>query len=276
MANNQEVAHSFAYGNDEKGSNFYSEENGTLLYSYSSLMARKFNDLILVSEDIATYSNTSQKHHSHFYRACNHWDIVYVSELDKYGKLEDFLNQQELNIVNNKLIELYNKQKRARTRDYGWEIKNQLEKGNAILEHGKIDKRSSIYKQFMNILHCNDLDTILENAEKSKKLEKQRIAKARYQRNKEYFERWTGVKCPYKPTELNDYNYLRINGDTLQTNGGVSVDLKEASILYKAYKSNKNVVGQKIGYYTILKANKNVVQIGCHNIMAKELDRVLG
>ena len=276
MANNQQVAHSFAYGNDENGSNFYSEENGTLLYSYSSLMARKFNDLILVSEDIATYSNTSQKHHSHFYRACNHWDIVYVSELDKYGKLEDFLDQRELNIVNNKLIELHKKQSRARTRDYSPEIQKQLTKGSMCLKYGKIDKRSKVYKIFMDFKNGINPEELIQKSIEEEKKQNKLIAKQKFQTKVKQFEKFTGVKCPYtKPTDLN-YNWIKIDEDKLRTNSWVAVPLDDARKLYRAFKSGIKVVGQKIDHYTILDANKDLVQIGCHKILVKELDRVLG
>ena len=276
MSNNSSVAHSFAYGQNDKGSNFYSEENGTLLYSYSSLMARKFGGLILVDEHIANYSTTSQKHHSHFRSACNHMDIVYVSQLSKYGKLDEFLNQRELNMVNEELIELHKKQKRARVRDYSPEIQEQLTKGSMCLKYGKIDKRSKVYKIFMDFKNEVSPEEIIQKSIEEEKKRNKQIAKQNFENKIKQFEKFTKVKCPYtKPTDLN-YNWLRIEDDKLKTNSWVSVPLDEARTLYIAFKRGIKVVGQKIDHYTILSANKELVQIGCHKILVKELDRVLG
>jgi hypothetical protein len=274
--NNSQVAHNFAYGKDGNGSNFYSEYSGTLLYSYSSLMARKFGSIILVDKYIANYSNTSQRHHSHLYRACNHMDIIYVSELDKYGRLEEFLNQRELNLVNNSLIELYKKQQRARKRDYSYEINKELYKGSMCLCYGKIDKRSKVYKIFMDFKNGINPEELIQKSIEEEKKRNKLIAKQQFKNKVEQFERFTKVKCPYtKPTDL-QYNWIRIEEDKLKTNSWVSVPLDEAIKLYRAFKKGIKVVGQKIDHYTILSANKDLVQIGCHKILVKELDRVLG
>jgi hypothetical protein len=273
--NNREVAHNFAYGLNANGSNFYSKEDGTLLYSYSSLLARKFGSLILVDEGTATYSITSQKHHSNFLHACNHWDIIYVSELDKYSNLDSFLDQKELLIVVNELIRLSKLQLRARTRDYSYEIESQITKGNYILEYGKIDKRKQSYKMFIDFKNGVNTEELIQKSIEEEKARNKKIAKEKFESNKKRFEDFTGVKCPYKAEEL-QYNWLKIEGDKLKTNSWVTVPLNEALLLYKAYKSGRDIVGKKIDYYTVLKANKKEVKIGCHNILTKELDRVLG
>lgn len=57
---NSEVAIAFIQGRHALGSNFKSE-NGKL-YSYSSVLAEWRNGIIIVYEDIATFSNTSKRH----------------------------------------------------------------------------------------------------------------------------------------------------------------------------------------------------------------------
>lgn len=275
--NNQQVAHSFAYGQNGKGSNFYSERDGTLLYSYSSLLARKFeNGIILIDERIANYSNTSIRHNSHLIRAIHHMEYYYVSSLDSYCKLEEFFNIHELDLVNKEIIELYKKQKRARKSDYSQQIRTKLCEGSAIIKYGSVDKRSSVYKTFQRLYDGTNADELIEASIIAEKKQKELHAKKLFENNKIKYFNFTGVMPTYSASELQGYNWLKIEGENLKTSGHVTVDLQEAKVLYKAYKSGKKVIGENIGYYTILKANDKEVQIGCHHILTKELDRVLG
>jgi len=278
--NNRQVAHSFVYGNSGVGSNFSTD--GRTLYSYSSIMARKYHkngkDIILVSDRIRKYSNTSQKHHGHLVASFNPTDeVIYIDEISN-GYIEDVLTLDMFKIKLNELIELYKKQSRARKTDYSYWINRELKELELFIKYSKIDKRSSTYKTYLKIIEDKEnIAEITNKAIESEKKEKKRIAKANFEANKKRFEKFTKTKCPYsKPSDISDYNWLKIEDNYLKTNSHIKVDLESAKSLYKLYKWGKNIVGCMIGQYTILKANKELVQIGCHKILPKELDRVLG
>jgi hypothetical protein len=60
---NQEVALKFINGIDAKGSNL--ESRNGVLYSYTSILAKWQNGVIVVDSHIANYSMTSKKHWYH-------------------------------------------------------------------------------------------------------------------------------------------------------------------------------------------------------------------
>ena len=278
MSNNRAVAHSFAYGNNDKGSNFYSESYGNLLYSYGSLLARKFeNGIILISEPISRYSNSSQKHHSHLIHAINHREYYYVNDLSGYGKLEEFFNDKELDRTCKDILDLYIKQSRARKTDYSFQIKKELDKCEAIIKYGKIDKRQKPYKKYVDIRKgIKSINQLVEDGIKAEKNRKTLEAKRKFTANKKRYTNFTGIEWDGTATELANYNHLIISGEEILTDSHARVGLNEAKVLYKAWSKGKDIVGQKIGYYTVLKANKKEVKIGCHLLLGKELHKVLG
>lgn len=52
---------------------------------------------------------------------------------------------------------------------------------------------------------------------------------------------------------------------------GCTAPLKEAKVLLHAYASGKNIHGKPAGSYTIVSANKNEVQVGCHHFSGEYL-----
>ena len=75
-----------------------------------------------------------------------------------------------------------------------------------------------------------------------------------------------------------NYNsvYLKVIEDKLYTSNSITVNIMEAITLYKAYLAGKNILNARLGHYTVVKASKTSVTIGCTTISAVELNRVLG
>lgn len=59
--------------------------------------------------------------------------------------------------------------------------------------------------------------------------------------------------------------------DTCVSLRNCSVPLREAKVLLHAYASGKNLHGKMAGSYTIVSANKNEVQVGCHHFSGEYL-----
>jgi len=90
--------------------------------------------------------------------------------------------------------------------------------------------------------------------------EKEKAAKlAKFKEDIEKFEAY----------ELNyiNFDWIRISQDglTIQSSQGVSVDIEEAKLLYKLIEANRDIIGHKIGGYTVISKN-GTLQIGCHHI----------
>ena len=272
--NNSNVAHTFAYRKDGKGSSFESRNN--ILWSYDSVLAVKRDDnVIVVSNPIATYSNSSAKHHGHLRSATIHMKKVYVNREIGNG----VLLQSDFNDKIVKIRDLLVKQSRARRINYFNEIERELEEIELILERVKIDKRSTYYKEYkkyrdIDVLKENYKDLIKKAISEDERERKRKIANA-YKKRLEKVENFTGCSMKnYTKAEISSMDFLTIHEDTLKTSQGLHVPLREAKALYRAYKMGKSIVGQKIRGYTIIKVDKKAVQIGCHNVPMTEFERL--
>jgi len=65
---------------------------------------------------------------------------------------------------------------------------------------------------------------------------------------------------------------LRLYNETVETSKGAYVPLAQASYLYRCIKAGKDVIGQRIGHYTVNAVN-GTLRIGCHNIAMDEVER---
>lgn len=280
---NKQIGHMFVYGDTSRasGSNFHIEFNR--LYSYSSLMVIRDPRLnvFLVSEDIATYSNTSCKHYNNFRRAVP--VTMQIITLKRGLNRSDTLNTLDKHDLNDSFIEpikeLLVKQSRARKTSYFYQIDQLLKEAYFVAQYGNIDKRSKEYKEFTK-LYTSDLKKdyleLIEQYKKDKETETRKEAKKRYKKNLERLESFTGESMKqYTPEQIINFDFLAIKDDKLCTNKSVCVNLRETLLLYRRLVTGKNIIGAKIGQYTIINKTKNYITIGCHKILIKELDRAL-
>jgi len=73
----------------------------------------------------------------------------------------------------------------------------------------------------------------------------------------------------------NEYadDYIRLNGDEIETTRGVKIHTEEAAKLYRLIAAGKDIKGYKIGYYTVISLN-GVLQIGCHKINVENMHTI--
>lgn len=67
---------------------------------------------------------------------------------------------------------------------------------------------------------------------------------------------------------------LRIKGDEIQTTGGANVPLIEARKFWHALQRRENVVGMRLGHYTVDELDGDTLRVGCHNIPVREVVRM--
>ena len=291
--NNENIGHNFVYGKNGKGSNFESRNN--VLFSYSNVLAMKLNSgIILISDAIATYSSSSSRHALHLNRAIGYGTdasektiTIYRNDLSDLSHFENKRTQKaavkhEVSHAIETIKDLLIKQSRARKHNYFLEIENYIENTEKIIENFGIDKRSAEFKEFLIFSDLEELknnytDIIQVHKDNEEKKRKKEINKQHAKRS-EKIEYFTGMSKQelknYTKKELANYDFLNVKKDQLCTSRNLCVDLREARILYKSLLAGKDIIGQKIGYYTIISHNKNMVKIGCHNILIKELHRI--
>ena len=271
--NNSQVAHHFIYESSEaKGSNFSCINNS--LFSFSSLMATidREKKTILIDQSISTYSNSSQKHRSHLLRAIPsnysvfewHWnDASYVEE--QY----------------NTILNLVDKQSRARVCDYSNQIAKLIDLCNKYVElfQEEISSEDHILFDQINTIDIHELllsSQHLIEANKARILALKAKEQEKYQESRQKnLDKFLGHSNVVFDPNYNSV-YLKVIEDKLYTSNSITVNVMEAITLYKAYLAGKNILNARLGHYTVVKASKTSVTIGCTTISAVELNRVLG
>lgn len=268
--NNEQVAHNFIYDSSKaQGSNFSCNKNK--IYSFSSLMATidREKKIILIDQRISTYSNSSQKHRNHLLRAIPSSYSVF----EWYWNDGSFIETQ-----NNVIINLIDKQSRARKVDYSNQIERLIDLCNEYSNLFPITEEDKILLYEINTIELNNLlssskDLIEANKARLLALKAKEDEKRQEERQNKLNKFLGHNNVTFDP----NYNsvYLKVNNDILYTSNSVQVPLKDAVILYKAYLSGKNILNANLSHYTVVKASKTSVTIGCTTISAVELNRVL-
>lgn len=270
--NNPQVAHHFIYKYSEaKGSNF-SYTNGRL-YSYSSLMATidREKKIILIDQRISRYSNSSQKHRNHLFRAIPSYYSVFE------------WNWSDGSFIDTKyhvILDLIDKQSRTRKFDYSNQIARLIDLCNEYVElfQEEVSAENHVLLDQINTINIQELlsssqHLIEANRARILALKAKEDEKRQEVRQKDLDKFLGHSNVVYDP----NYNsvYLKVLDDMLYTSNSVRVPLKYAVTLYKAYLEGKNILNAKLENYTVVKASKTSVTIGCTTISATELNRVL-
>ena len=270
--NNPQVAHHFIYESSEaKGSNFSCKNNN--LYSFSSVMATidREKKIILVDQRISHYSNSSQKHRSNLLRAIpSHYSVFEWNWND--GSFVD----SQYHVI----LELIHKQSRARKVDYSNQIARLIDLCNKYVElfQEEVSEEDHILLDLINTIDIQELllssqHLIKANRDRIQALKAKEDAQ-RQEARQNNLDKFLGhSSVVYDP----NYNsvYLKVVDDILYTSNSIQVPLKDAIVLYKAYLSEKNILNASLSNYTVVKASKTSVTIGCTTISATELNRVL-
>ena len=271
--NNSQVAHHFIYESSEaKGSNFSCNNNK--LYSYSSVMATidREKKIILIDQRISHYSNSSQKHRNHLFRAIpSHYNVF-----EWHWRDGSFIDTQYHVILN-----LIDKQSRARKVDYSNQIAKLIDLCNEYAElfQEEISEENNILLDQINTINIQEL---LSSSQHLIEANKTRILALKAKEDAEHQEaRQNNLNKFLGTTDVKfdpNYNsvYLKVVDDILYTSNSIQVPLKDAITLHKAYLAGKNILNANLSHYTVVKASKTSVTIGCTTISAIELNRVLG
>ena len=74
----------------------------------------------------------------------------------------------------------------------------------------------------------------------------------------------------------NHYNHIRLSkcGKNLETDGHATVSIREACVLCDRLDKGKDVIGLKLGHYTVLEKTEDYLKIGCHKFQWSELEHL--
>ena len=271
--NNSQVAHHFIYeSSPAKGSNFSCRNNS--IYSFSSLMATidREKKIILIDQRISHYSNSSQKHRSHLFRAIPSHYSVFEWHWNDGSFIEEKYNM---------ILNLIDKQSRARKVDYSNQIARLIDLCNEYIELFKeeVSAEDHILLDQINTIDIHELllsSQHLIEANRAKLLAlKAKENEERQESRQKVLNKFLGHSNVVFDPNYNSV-YLKVIEDKLYTSNSITVNVMEAITLYKAYLAGKNILNARLEHYTVVKASKTSVTIGCTTISAIELNRVLG
>jgi len=272
---NSDICHYFA---NENVSNSTKSVNNLFihydkLYSYGHhyLLAQKLGNNIMYINNVG-YSNTTSKHINLITQASKQYKCIFSMDTN-------------IEIVYNLIVKNYNRLGAARKPELY--IKSIIDKydlfyaNNEILRKlEKVNKKDYLpyltdkYKTIKSIYNkvIKDTGKLLEKLSVLAKKDKIKKQKAQQKKVKETRQLFNTYKTSY--IHGLDNELLRVSKDkqSIETSQNVKVDIKECNLLYKAILNNKNVEGQRIGSYQINKVTKNIIKIGCHNILMSEVN----
>lgn len=262
---NSEIVHVFNEQNQNEGrtSNgsmyFYNDK----IYSYGShYLLGEFldNNTILINDK--GYSNSTSKHIS----------LVTSSTRDKK---QYFITKTDYKIVNQNIKEYLNKLVKARkTKEfYLSQIDSTLKMYFDYIEYTKQKTKFNTYKEHRETLRIankfyNDFDNLKETI-------KEANLKASIKAKKEIVKKlkdWKNNKINWFSNKTN-FDYLRINGENIETSQNVKISISEAKRVLKLIEAKK-VIGEKIDNRFVVTSFNNFLKVGCHNISLNEINYI--
>jgi len=281
--NNSNVAHAWTHQNKDeaKGSSFYFR--GRVIYSYgphfpiARIVSREGKpDVVLFTS--YSYSNTTAKHKNHvssaIFQPC--FTVPDVTGNNHAENISYYLDR---------INEARERALRARShadflRDsaitYAEEVQAYVKYFVPILPADIALK----YQNIMKLHKTGDLFSKEENAAIQNRINAAREAKLKETKRRNAAAlievgRWQSGEIDSLPWgNRPQFDYLRINGDKVETTRGADVPLEAGRIAAALLKAGRLAVGQKIGQYRVSEVKKDHVVIGCHKIENKEIERV--
>ena len=277
FSNTDEVIHVFAQQTQSEGRNstrsIYFEGKKIYSYGYHYLLGEFINKGKAIIINDKGYSVTTSKHIAKLGVATNHYKQFYIQNIDID------------NVYNEISIDLINLGKARKPRIYLHSIFNLFNQLNEWIDYTKankikhkcvVKKSTSKYIELKNIVKelKENYNTFLYNLKETQKIAKEIQRKKEIQELKIALEKFNSYKTNF--FRIGNFDYLRLSKDNakVETSQGVKIEISEAKKLYSAIQNKIDIVGYKLGYYTINSINTKSLKAGCHNICIKNIEQI--
>jgi hypothetical protein len=271
FSNISDIAHLWANQQQDSARNsahnFYF--NGNTIYSYgghfpiAKHVELNGNDCILFTEK--SYSNTTAKHISVVRQAANHLNLIYC--LSPNATHEENFKHWLINAeyVAKNLI------KAKKPEKYLNEISYIATKVNKYATFFSLE----IPETLQAILNIGNKAQYLSYADKKAeylKAEEIRKAKEAKKAHAKALKEWLQGKT-HRLYVRDNFDYLRVNGENLETTQGVKIPIDIAKRIYSNLVNGTLTTGSKILSYEVASIDKNL-QVGCHCFKVDYLHKV--
>lgn len=259
----ENVAHLFANQIQSEArtqtNNFYFYNDKIFSYGSHFCIAKHYNNVLLFT--LRGYSNTTCKHINHVHNASNHINKVFCA-YPNGSHVENFtywINEAEKNI--DKLANARKPEK------YIFELQriNEYAQKYAKALNTKIP---ALLSKITDISEKNDISDYLAKKQKLRDKEARKKAKI----HKEALNKWRKFEISTL-YDRDGFDYLRYNKEKQRFETSQRVEIPLALGL-KLYDKIKNKIQfEKVLDYSVKEINKNFIQVGCHKITIKEINK---
>jgi hypothetical protein len=273
VVNNETVAHLWA---NEQQTEAYTPNrafyfNGNSIYSYGGhftiakhITNDKGEKAILFTT--RGYSNTTAKHINFTYRAIPYKDsIIYCPDPNATANDNLFYWDNLINGIYSKLA------KANKPEIYLAELSRYNEQIKKYLAFMGVDMPEAIRVKLEITTKAESIEAV-NKANEIKAANEAKQAKEKEQENKKQLKKFRNFE---RFSFYNGLAYLRYNKDTnrIETSQRVEIPIEAAKKFYKAIKDN-TIDNLKILDYSLKSINKQYIEIGCHRIETKEINRI--
>ena len=277
FSNTDEVIHVFAQQTQSEGRNqsrsIYFEGKKIYSYGYHYLLGEFINDGKTIIINDRGYSVSTSKHISKLRISTNHFKQFHITNID----IENVYNE-----ISRDLICLGKARKPKIYLDSIFSLFNQLNewidytKANKIKHKYVVKKSTSKYIELKNIVKelKENYNTFLSNLKEAEKIAKETKRKKEIEQLKTALDKFNSYKSNF--FRIGNFDYLRLSKDNtkVETSQGIKIEISEAKKLYLAIQNKIDIVGYKLGYYTINNINSKSLKAGCHNICIKNIEQI--
>lgn len=283
LANHQEVAHYWANKVQEEGawaSMFF--ERGTIFSYGRHFPIAKHYDSGLILFTTRSYSVTTSGHMSQVRSSIPYGANIIYCHNPENPKDEENLTSAISDIE-------YNLKKAIKARQRKQEYLRDAEYTyNQLLELIKIFKIKGWKVPVYDFTEPENVTaTISARWKKEEGKRKRQLTKQRKQDKLNMIELLDDIKDWKKDKTMSCYHmkhkrllhqlpdFCRIKGDVVETTQSANAPLKEVKTALKLIKAGKPVKGMRLGHYTVLSYDKEVLTIGCHRFAQSEIDYLM-
>lgn len=286
---NHELAHVWATQTQDNGRNsgysFYFEKDTIYSYGCHFPIARFVTpDIVLFNSD--RYGSTTSQHQSHVRGSVQHkivYEVPFISQGHGHG------HEKNLNYFKDKISKYKEKSLRAVKYSAGYHgyamgYLETLKKYRSHFQRYLTPNRKRYWLRFIKTPIYNETERVKLEGKTARSKELEVLRQARWEKEnakllREYGEKvvlWIAgddVRLPYVQS-ISKLCYLRIKDEQVETTWGAVVPIVGARKLYRAIQAGINVIGQKIGYYTVSSLTDDTLIVGCHRIPIAEIHRI--
>lgn len=278
----------------------------TYFKSYATAIAKRISDDVIII-NVRRYSNTTSRHQSSVLSASSH-----LTQLLTHLGVDDSVERniayylRDMEEQTSKLskarinIAPYRAYHTSKTRLLDWCKFGGVDEPNELYQ---LDlKMNEVYKAFAQRLAKADAKKDKKERERKAFIEATRPRVERMREDEiplwrqhktmdvdDYFDHAEQTRAKYFGVNLKGYSYhyglyssntrfnhirLSKDGKYLETDGQATVPIRDACVLCDRLDKGKDVLGLKLGYYTILEKNDEFLKIGCHKFQWSELEHL--